>query len=65
MFYGISTFVGYLMQNKWYMHKVESVQENELQKILRDFEIQIDHLISARRRDLVIVKKKKKRKIKE
>ena len=44
---------------KWYMHKPESVLENEMHKILWDFEIQIDHLILARRPDLVIVKKKK------
>ena len=29
-------------------------------KILRDFEIQMDHLIPARRPDLVIIKKKKR-----
>ena len=37
-----------------YMHNPESVQENETNK-LRDFEIQTDHLISARRPDEVIV----------
>ena len=31
------------------MHKLESVQENETHKILCDFEIQTDPLISARR----------------
>ena len=40
------------------MHNLESVQENEMHKIL--FEIQTDHLISARRPDLVIVNKEKK-----
>ena len=44
--------------NKWYMHKPESVLENEMQKILWDFEIQTDHLNLARWPDLV--KKKKK-----
>ena len=44
---------------KWYMHKPESVLENETHKILLDFEIQTDHIIPARRSDLVIVKKKK------
>ena len=38
----------------------ESVIENEKRKILRDIEIQTDHLISARRPDLVIVNKKKR-----
>ena len=31
-----------------------------MHKLLWDFEIQIDHLISARRQDLVIVSNKKK-----
>ena len=39
----------------------ESVLENEKHKILWDFEIQTDHLILARRPDLVIVNKKKKK----
>ena len=33
----------------------ESVLENEKHKIFWDFEIQTDHLISARRPELVIV----------
>ena len=43
------------------MHNPEFVQENETHKILWDFGIQMDHLISARRLDLVIVNKKEKR----
>ena len=46
---------------KWYMHNPESVLENEVHKFFRDFEIQTDHLISARRPDRVIVKKKEKK----
>ena len=46
--------------NKWYMHNPESVQENEMHKILWDFEIQTDHLILAKRPNLVIVHKKKR-----
>ena len=46
--------------NKWYMHNAESVRENETNQILCDFEIQTDHLISARRPDIVMVKKKEK-----
>ena len=46
--------------NKWYMYNPESVLENEMYKILSDFEIQMDHLILARRPELVIVNKKKK-----
>ena len=33
------------------MHKPESVQENETRNILRDFDMQTDHLISAKRGD--------------
>ena len=46
--------------NKWYMHKPESIQENERHEILWDFEILREHLISAWRPDLVIISKKKK-----
>ena len=34
--------------NKWCMHNMECVLENEMHKILCDFEIQTDHLISGR-----------------
>ena len=37
--------------NKWSIHNPESVQENETPKLLCDFEIQTDYLISARRPD--------------
>ena len=46
--------------NKWYMYNLESVLENKMLKPLRDFEIQTDHLISARKSDLVILNKKKR-----
>ena len=39
----------------------ESVLKNETHKLLCDFEIQTDYLISARRPDLVIVKKMEKK----
>ena len=42
------------------MHKLESVLENEVYKILCKFETQMDHLILARRPDLVVINKKKK-----
>ena len=38
------------------MHKPESFLQNEMHKLLWDFEIQTYNLISARRPDLVIVK---------
>ena len=41
------------------MHNPESVLENETHKLLWHFEIQMDHLISARRQDLVIINRKK------
>ena len=34
--------------NKWYMHNPTYVQDNETQKFLWGFDIQTDHLISAR-----------------
>ena len=40
---------------KWYMHKPESILENEAYKILWDFEIQTNHLILARRPVLVMI----------
>ena len=46
--------------NKWYMHNPEPVLENDTHKLLWDFDIQMDHLISARRPDLIIINKKKR-----
>ena len=53
--------------NQWYMHNPEYILKNEMHKLLWDFEIQTDHLISARRPHLMIVRnnnnnKKKKKK---
>ena len=42
------------------MHKPESIQENEIPNF-SNFEIQMDHLILARRPELEIINKKKKR----
>ena len=42
------------------MLKPESIVENETHKIIWNFEIQIDHLIPARRPDLAIVNQKKR-----
>ena len=44
------------------MYNPESGLENETHKIPWGFEIKTDHLISARRPDLVTVNKKKKKK---
>ena len=46
--------------NKWFEHEPESVLENEDYKILWDFSIQTDHVIEARRPDLVLVDKKER-----
>ena len=43
---------------KLYMHNLASVLKNDTYKLLWDFDIQTDHLISARRPDLIIMKKK-------
>ena len=48
--------------NKWFMHNLERVLENETHKILWDSAIQTDSVLSARRPNLVIVTKKKKKK---
>ena len=47
--------------NRWYMHNPASVQGNNTHKLLWDFDIQMDPLISAKRSNLKIIKKKKKR----
>ena len=45
--------------NKWYMHNPAPVPENDTHKLLGDFDIHTDHLISARRPDLIIINKKR------
>ena len=49
--------------NKWYIHNLAPVLENDTHKLLWDFNIQTDHLIWARRPDLIIINKKKKKRI--
>ena len=46
--------------NKWHIHNPAPVLENDTHRLLWDFDIQTDHLISARGPDLIIIKKKKK-----
>ena len=41
------------------MHNPAPVLENNLHKLLWDFDVHMDHLILARRPDLVIINKKK------
>ena len=49
---------GFPRANKWYEHKAEKVLENDDYKLLWDLDLKTDKVISARRPDLVIVKKK-------
>ena len=44
-----------IQTTKWHIHKIESVLENVWQKIILDFEIKTDHLISAGWPDLLII----------
>ena len=52
--------LGFNRTRVWYEHEPESVVENENFKILWDFTIQCDHMIEARRPDIVVVDKVKK-----
>ena len=52
--------LGFNRTRLWYEHEPESVVENENFKILWDFTIQCDHMIEARRPDIVVVDKVKK-----
>ena len=45
--------------NKRYMHNPAPVLENDIYKLLWDFDIYTDHLISAGRPDLILINKKK------
>ena len=46
--------------NKWYMRNPAPVLENDTHKLLWDFDIHMDPLISARRPDLIIINQKKR-----
>ena len=45
-------------RDNWYAHEPEIVLESENYKIMSDFSIQTDHVVEARRPDLVVVDKK-------
>ena len=49
--------------NKWYMHNPAPLLENDTHKHLWDIDIHTDHLILARRPDLIIINKKKRREL--
>ena len=46
------------------MHNTTPVLENDKHKLLWDFDIQTDHLISARRPNLIIINNKKRKNFK-
>ena len=48
------------LRKKWYMHNPAPVLENDTHKLLCDFDIHTDDLISARRPDVIIINKKKR-----
>ena len=45
--------------DKWYIHKPESILENEFHKILWNFEKQTDHQVTDTRPDLVLINTKR------
>ena len=51
---------GFIVNEKWYEHVPEPVLENERCKILWDFTIQTDHVIEAKRPDMIVVEKRNK-----
>ena len=51
---------GFATTDKWYEHEPQPVTENEKLKILWDFTVQTDHIVEARRPDMMIIDKEKK-----
>ena len=51
--------IGFNVNQKWYKHEPEKVVENDSWKILWDIAIQTNHVIEARRSDMVIIGKTK------
>jgi len=49
--------------NHTWLYQQESVAEGNDVKILRDFDLKTDHMISARRQDIVIVDYKQRNRI--
>ena len=48
---------------KWYEHVPEEVVENEEVKVLWDIDVQCDNVIEARRPDIILIDKKKRKEI--
>ena len=51
---------GFKSNEKWYEHEPESVVENDRVKLLWDVNIQCDHIIEARRPDIVVINKQER-----
>ena len=51
--------IGFDVNEKWYEHEPEKVVGNDSWKILWDFTLQTDHVIEARRPDIVTIDKTK------
>ena len=45
---------------RWYEHQPDTVSENDRCKLLWDFDVQTDHVIQARRPDVIVIDKEKK-----
>ena len=45
---------GFKINKKWYDHQTETVLENQKAKILWDMTIQTEHMIQARRPEIVV-----------
>ena len=51
---------GFATTDKWYEHEPHPITENEKFKILWDFTVQTDHIVEARRPDMMIIDKENK-----
>ena len=54
----VSKRCGFDVAKKWYKHEPDAVSENNDFHILWDFEVQTDHVIEARRPDMIVTDKK-------
>ena len=54
----VSKRCGFDVAEKWYKHEPDAVSENNDFHILWDFEVQTDHVIEARRPDMIVTDKK-------
>ena len=49
---------GFPVSDQWYHHRAEATVENENVKICWDLNLYTDHVLKARRPDIVVVKKR-------